>query len=168
MSDAPLHNRSTIAYVAIGLLTTAVGGLLVIVLAPFLDFSKSHLPPKRNSDEIERVSPPRPAAPGPSGVNGHSTKPANAAMSIATSVQSEAAAAEYDSLQNRFTAVESTLKTRAQDLGSQPLKPEIISSLETVRSDLAAARHALSVGNLPAAALRMQRAKDALKYLESL
>ena len=79
----------------------------------------------------------------------------------------DALKAEYDSLENRFRADEQTLRYRASDLGNQPVKPEITSAIETCRSDLAAARVALSVGDIDAAALRTKRVRTALKDLES-
>jgi hypothetical protein len=76
--------------------------------------------------------------------------------------------ARYDSFSNRLAAVEASLQQRARDLGDLSIKPEITTAIGTAQSDLAAAKEALSHSDFDRAALRLQRAEEALKYLESL
>lgn len=75
---------------------------------------------------------------------------------------------QYDAFSSRFSAIEASLRQRASDLGTLPVKPEVAASIQTTRSDLAEANSALSQGNLDRAALRLKRVEEALKYLESL
>lgn len=75
--------------------------------------------------------------------------------------------AEYDSLTARLAAVEESLKQRTADL-KDPIKPEITGAIRTSQADLLAAHKLLMNGNIEDAVKRLDRVKEALKYLESL
>lgn len=75
---------------------------------------------------------------------------------------------QYDALRSRFTAVEGSLKSRMQDLGSQPVKPEIATALQLTRSDLAEVQAALASRNPDGARARLARIEQNLAYLEKL
>jgi hypothetical protein len=82
--------------------------------------------------------------------------------------QSASVSLEYDSLNERFSAVNQSLTQRASDLGNLPLKPEVAAALGTARADLAAIKRALHERNWNVATKRMGRVKKTLSYLESL
>ena len=75
---------------------------------------------------------------------------------------------EFDSLKERFSAVNQSLMQRGSDLGALPLKPDITAALGTARDDLATIEQALQNRDWNVATQRMQRVKKTLSYLESL
>jgi hypothetical protein len=75
---------------------------------------------------------------------------------------------EYDSLKERYLAVNQSLQQRAIDLGGLPTKPEITTALGTAKADLTASELALRERNWNVATERMERAKKTLNFLESL
>jgi hypothetical protein len=172
MSERPFHERSTLAYVAV----TIVAGICVSLAGNFL--WKELVPPEpsirvsqpaspRETKSILRNDAASPKTGKPPSEKA-SNKPAKTTAYSANSLLLETLKADYDSLANRLSAAEASLRERAHDLGNQPIKPEIVSSVETCRSDLAAAREALAMGNADSAVSRLNRAKEQLKYLESL
>ena len=76
--------------------------------------------------------------------------------------------ADYDSLKNRFSAVEASLHQRFRDLEGSQIKPEIVGAIADCRTDLAAGLAALSDGRNDVALSRLDRVRRNLKYLESL
>jgi len=82
--------------------------------------------------------------------------------------QSVSVSLEYDSLNERFSAVNRSLTQRVSDLGNLPLKPEVAAALGTVRADLATIKQALHERNWNVATKRIRRVKKTLSYLESL
>jgi hypothetical protein len=82
--------------------------------------------------------------------------------------QSVSLTLEYDSLNERFSAVNQSLIQRAFDLGNLPLKPEITAVLGTTRADLAEIEQALQDRHWNVATQRIGRVKKSLSYLESL
>jgi hypothetical protein len=85
-----------------------------------------------------------------------------------TDPQNEPLSLEYDSLNERFIAVNQSIMQRASDLGSLPLKPEIAAELATAKADLAATEQALQDRKWDVAKQRMKRVKETLNYLDSL
>ena len=75
---------------------------------------------------------------------------------------------EYDSLKERFSAVNQSLTQRGRDLGNVQIKPEIASALGTTKDDLAAIERALRDRDFNVATERIERVKKTLSYLESL
>jgi hypothetical protein len=91
----------------------------------------------------------------------------------AEDVQRKAAAlstlsSDYDQLKSRFTAIEQSLAERERNMSGLTLRPEIRSTLETTRADLAAAALALSREDTTVATQRLDRARSGLKFLEAL
>ena len=75
---------------------------------------------------------------------------------------------DYDQLKSRFTAIEKSLGERERNMDGLTLRPEIRSTLETTRADLAAAALALAREDSAVANQRLDRARSGLKYLEAL
>jgi hypothetical protein len=75
---------------------------------------------------------------------------------------------EYDSLKERYSAINQSIMQRASDLGGLLPKPEITAALGTTKDDLAAIEQALRNRDWNLATERMKRVKKTLSYLESL
>jgi hypothetical protein len=160
MSGSSLHNRSTVAYVTITILGGAAAAVIAaIVLAPF----NSRAPNVQQGTSINSGALPTKPVVGQV-VGDH----AITIPSAKHNAHLEELAAEYDSLVSRLTAAESSIRRRSRDIGDQPLKPQIGNAIEASRSDLAVAHEALARRDIDGAILRMNRVKEALKYLESL
>jgi hypothetical protein len=169
MSERPLYERSTLAYIAAGIVIFLAGSFLWRTLAPSehnVPVSQPVFPRDAKRSALPDHTTSRP--PDEASAEKGSNKSSNATTHSPNDVQLEALKADCDSLQNRLSAAASSLRERGRDLDTQPMKPEIISAMETCQSDLAAAREALSVRDSARAVIRMNRAKELLKYLESL
>jgi hypothetical protein len=75
---------------------------------------------------------------------------------------------DYDRLKSRFAAIERSLGEREKNMNGLTLRPEIRSTLESTRADLAAAFAALSRADTAMASRRLDRAQNGLKFLEAL
>lgn len=95
----------------------------------------------------------------------HTQRPMPSPRSSATEGELKA---EYDAFTTRLTSVEASLRDRTRERGDLPVKPEVNSAIQTSKLDLLSAHKSLSNGNPNDAAKRLNRVKEALKYLESL
>lgn len=75
---------------------------------------------------------------------------------------------EYEDLANRFSEVENSLRRRIGDLHGAEPKPEILSKLTTCRQDLNSAKAAIGAAEADRAKTRLNRARLAVVYLETL
>lgn len=96
------------------------------------------------------------------------TRPLAAVKPSADDDQNASLILEYDSLKERYSAVNQSLRQRASDLGGLPVKPEITTALGTAKADLTASELALKGRNWNVATERMERVKKTLNFLESL
>ena len=157
----PYHQRSMFGYILAGLVVAFIAAVFFTPIGNRVD--RLFNPPPRPLPD-ERSPTPSPNPPKGSGKGEESS----ATHKDQHDSREELLLQQYDFFSARFTAVEASLQQRARDIGNLTIKPEITASIGTVRSDLAAAKEALSKSDLDRAALRLQRIEQELKYLESL
>jgi hypothetical protein len=181
----PWHQRSAIGYT---LITLFAGFVTVVVFTPLGNYIEGYIKPvsqkrsvpagsagpaettsstrRPDSDEgrILDKTPPKPAAHAISEPKKTQLEDAG----IRDDAWKERLIQQYDSCSGRFAAIDTSLHKRSADLNGLPIKPEIVTALETSRSDLAAVKEELSRGELEHASQRLKRLEESLKYLESL
>jgi hypothetical protein len=156
----PYHQRSMFGYILAGLVVAFIAAVFFNPIGNRVDRALNPQP----GPSPGTGSP----TPSPTPSRGPFKGEESGAHNDQNDSRKELLSQQYDSLSARFTAVEASLQQRARDIGSLTIKPEITASMGTTRSDLAAARDALSKSDFDRAALRLQRIERELKYLESL
>ncbi len=176
----PFYSRSTFGYIVAGLAIALVSAVLFTPLgnlvgkrlmdrfAPEQRPASSNVPPtttstldpstsaKVNAQPVSKTPASPPLGRHPR-VQAPPADPQGASLSL-----------EYDSLKERFSAVNQSIMQRASDLGGLSLKPEIAAALGTVKADLAATDQALQDRKWNVAKQRMERVKKTLNNLETL
>lgn len=172
----PFYARTTFGHTVVGLIIALVGA---VIFTPVGVLVTRRFFPENQSITSTKDHPTTPAAPSIAieDKNTQSGKeqvtPPKESQAVEARVQmpnpeETMLNMEYESLTSRLSAVDESLTRRAHDLGELPVKPEIVSSVQTSRSDLAAARMELQNRDFHDAASRMERVRTALEYLESL
>jgi CHASE3 domain sensor protein len=94
-------------------------------------------------------------------------EPPEKSVTSQTDPERNALLSEVEGYLHRFQAAESSLNRRMKDLEGLSPKPEIISAIETCRSELAHAKQALDRNDSNSARASVARIKQPLAYLES-
>jgi hypothetical protein len=176
----PYYSRSTLGYVMVSLGIVLVSSLLFTPLGNLVGkqlmdrFAPEQRPASVNipsttlstSDSISSEnSVPQQVTQSTSSPR---TRPLAAIKPSADDDQNASLTLEYDSLNERYSAVNQSLRQRTSDLGGLPVKPEITTALGTAKADLTASELALKGRNWKVATERMERVKKTLNFLESL
>jgi hypothetical protein len=171
----PFYSKSTLGYLVVGLTIAIAGG---VASAPLGNLVAQWFLSKGHPARLEALHPiaPTPSQAAPEDGKSQSGKSetreeqdrGSTARVAHVDPQETELHMEYDRLVARLAAVDESLTQRQRDLAGLPVKPEIVTSLRTSQSDLAAAEMALRSRKWDVAAQRMEQVRAELKYLESL